>query len=167
MLTALQNRHNLTREQAVDLMRPVKVVHLHGDLGALGDCIDEDAGTRPYESSVSDMAIKLAARRIRIVHEEIADEPQFRDARELLAAAEQIWFLGFGYLPKNVERLDKASFSAPGRRGALAVFGTAFGLRNSERTAANMAVGSIKPQLILGNPDEDVLIFLRDRWFTN
>ncbi len=72
---------------------------------------------------------------------------------QLLANAEMAIFLGFGYLPKNVERLGIKELDAK-----IGLTGTAFDLREGDRTDALMTVSE---RLSLGNPKHGVLEFLR------
>jgi hypothetical protein len=165
MSITLQSRYGIGSDEAENWMKAVPVIHLHGQLGALGGTND-DAGSRPYHPNVSPLGIKIAARGIHIVHEAIAENPEFTKAKALLREAEEIWFLGFGYLPANVERLGSESFvTAGGRRGPLRLMGTAYTATGMERSSIQRTVSPRSdPQLILGGANEDILRFLRERW---
>ena len=160
MLVALQHRYGIDSAEAAHLMKAVPVIHLHGTLGDLGD-VDLAADKRPYSSKVTSELIQSAARKINVVHEDIGHYPEFERGKELLRAAEEIWFLGFGYLRENVERLGKANFTAAGRIGRPRLYGTAYGLENSEKARAFVALGT---SLNVGEIRDDILMFLRKSW---
>ncbi len=77
--------------------------HLHGQIGYLPEIDDEG---RPYEPRVDAARLKLAMRGIQIVHEPVENNPVFQDAQLYLRQAKHVIFLGFGYLNRNVERLE-------------------------------------------------------------
>src|SRR5205085_988700 len=58
-------------------------------------------------------------------------------ANELLAEADRICFLGFGYDPINCERLRPGLAGG----GSKTIFGTAYGLEGAETERARAAVG--------------------------
>ena len=165
MLVVLQYRYGVDRATALALMESIPVIHLHGDLGDLAEHVDQKNLARPYMPSLSPTTIGIASKRIRIVHEKIDEEPQFAAAKKLLATANNIWFLGFGYLPRNMERLGKENFTRFGQPTIVHLKGTGYGLLDAERHAAERTVGNSQ-FFDLGGPDEDVLTFLRKTWIT-
>lgn len=78
-------------------LKKIPIVHLHGQL--------DDLHQRPYSKTLTPEIIKQSAPHIKIIHENIADDPQFTQAHDLLRKAERVYFLGFGYHPVNLERL--------------------------------------------------------------
>lgn len=77
--------------------------HLHGQIGCLPELHDEG---RRYEPKVDAARLKLAMRGIQIVHEPVENNRVFQDAHLYLRQAKHVIFLGFGYLERNVERLN-------------------------------------------------------------
>ncbi|MCI0427904.1 MAG: hypothetical protein L0Z46_07820 [Nitrospiraceae bacterium] len=149
---ALKARHGLCPPQALELRRLVRVLHLYGDLGELDY---ESPEGRPYDPRVNARVARRWAQRIRILHEGQMDDEVFREARAILEPAEGVCFLGFGYHPRNVERL-RAGLPA----NAL-VYGCAYGLLAGETQVASQLINHQRLQF--GNDREDVLLFLRNR----
>ncbi|MDP6633756.1 MAG: hypothetical protein QGG42_02570 [Phycisphaerae bacterium] len=78
-------------------LEEIPIVHLHGQLDNLYE--------RPYSDTSDPTAIKQSAAKIRIIHEDIASDPQFTQAHDLLREAKRVYFLGFGYNQVNLDRL--------------------------------------------------------------
>ncbi len=64
---------------------------------------------------------------IKIIHEGIENDPEFTEALELLMAAENIYFLGFGFNETNLKRLRIESLCQPNVPQKV-VCGTSHGL---------------------------------------
>lgn len=141
-------------QRAVTLREEVlPVLHLHGSLGKRSNEVlmapDRQAlNTIDYYRSV--------AEGIRIVHEEKPTE-EYSKAHEWLREAEVICFLGFGYHPTNVSRLDVLTQI----RGRPGVFygGTAFGLQEAEIKRAEAAFAFGGPRFLM--PEVDALMYVR------
>ena len=155
--SALRKSYNIGTDQAADIVHKIlRVVHVHGKLGPLPW---EDKGSgdgrayRPAElPDLRDLAV-AAARAIKIVPESSEGDDAFGAARQLLGVAQSVIFLGFGYLPKNVERLGIARLSTN-----VALTGTTFGLLPGERESVSKLLGAHSS---LGHPELDVLKFFR------
>jgi hypothetical protein len=127
LFTRLQNSYEKSAEACADQLSQIPIVHLHGDLGALPWHLSPEA-IREYDSKVSPEAIKIAASRIKIIHEDIADrDSEFEKAKQLLNEADLIYFLGFGYNSTNMARLGVNNI-----RDGIA-FGTGYNLTEHER----------------------------------
>ncbi len=118
-----------------------------------------------YNAGVTRDTVRQAAKSISIIHEgdDIPSEPQAK-AQDLLRNAEDIWFLGFGYDPLNVQRLNPELFV---HRPGVSLRGTAFDLLKSETRKAKRAVEGTtgdSQSLELGGKGEDILTFLRKEW---
>ena len=98
------------------------VHHLHGALGRLPDMVPVDPsepthsdefrqrerGLVPYggtSAGITDWDLLIAARGIKIVHEAADNAATFDRALDAIAGSECVVFLGFGFAPRNVERL--------------------------------------------------------------
>ena len=97
-----------------------------------------------------------AADGIRIVHEVEPSGEQFRTARHLLARAERICFLGFGYDPVNVGR-----FKLPSEY-PVTYWGSVFGMGRAEIESARGLLPVSGNRIQLGSPDQDCFDFLRE-----
>jgi hypothetical protein len=97
-----RNTYRLNDQEAKEVAGTVTVLHVYGKLGELS--FDGRDG-RIYEPGVSGHTLNAAADGILIVPEARDDARQFQLARNWLAWAEQICFLGFGFDQLNVKRL--------------------------------------------------------------
>jgi len=157
LFSALKNAHNISTDDAARYLREViRIVHVHGKLGELPHADGGRGISRAYQpgdpSSLKDAAV-AAARTIKIVHEGAQDDAEFVQARQLLAQAQIVCFLGFGYLKGNVERLEIANLSSN-----IGLCGTAYQLLEGERAAVAKLIGH---RASLGNPAHGVLEFFR------
>ncbi len=155
LFSALRSAYNIGTDDAAGYLREViKIIHVHGKLGELPYA--GGAVTRSYQpgdpSNLKDAAV-AAAKTIKIVHEGTRDDPEFVAARQLLAEAEVICFLGFGYLKANVERMEIANLSK-----YVPLYGTCYGLMQGEQALAN---GLVATRMRFGDPGQGVLAFLR------
>jgi hypothetical protein len=107
--TALFNSNQTTieREQTQAMLARLPIVHLYGQIGNLPWQARENV--RLYRSEAVRSDVARAARTLKIISEKPGDnlhnDPQFLRAWELIDAAEQICFLGFGFHETNLERL--------------------------------------------------------------
>lgn len=142
---AISNTFNPRPEDQATLNRAVPIHHLHGQLGAMSEV--------PYGASTHVPSYIAAARGIRVIHEENPDNEQFVAARHAIRQASRIYFVGFGYDPRNTERLGLKS-----NLGTTQWFGSGYGLSAQE---AHSARNRTFHNLEVGNTDHDALRFLR------
>lgn len=166
-----QAMHDLSYEQAKELLSRIPVVHIHGSLGALpGD--GEKA--RPYSADRSSLSLQTAAQSIRIIHEG-SDQSTLAKAYNLLRTASHVVFLGHGFHPVNIERLelqkhcmdrhswrDGAELKNEGVPDRALFYGTAFGKTGSERGSLINPMFASLGGINLGEENSDVLSFIRD-----
>lgn len=121
-------------KECKEVLDHIPIIHLHGRLGFLPW---QGGDSRPFSHLISTEALKTSVENIKIIHEADPkpDDKDFNLARELLAGADQIVFMGFGYNPKNVERLGIADI-ADGK-----AYGTCQGLGGKGEEAARTACG--------------------------
>jgi hypothetical protein len=138
------------------------IIHLHGQLGMLGALVDAKHGTLPYGTPLDAEAVQVAMREITVIHAANPTTHEFIAARQALREAERIYFLGFGYNPTNLDRLQvfRNSWSAK-RKAKCIVRGTSVGLseRDWHATCANTLGGAmpLKPRYRQG-----ITAFLRN-----
>lgn len=125
LFEALRSRYGRDPTECADKVRSIPIIHVHGKLGALPEL---DGEGRHYEEKTDEPYLRLAIKGIRIVSEPIDDDPVFADAHAVLKQAEIVIFLGFGYLPENIERLQLNEH----RNERTVYYGTAVGLTESE-----------------------------------
>ncbi len=125
LLRVLETRRS-SLEQAIEELRTLDVIHVHG---ALGDLAPMVTGGREYSPELEPEIIRAAADQIVVVGEVPDDAEAFAVAADVLAKAERIVFLGFGFHPASVERLGV--FNEPWteeRRQRVRVGGTSRGM---------------------------------------
>lgn len=122
-------------DTAVKALKPLKIIHVYGLLGNLDQ--NRISGTRPYETRVGTNELSVAAEGIKIISESRDDAPSFNEARNLFGWAEQVCFLGFGFDPLNVSRLDLESMFAPRRISGkpIKIIASAYGKTPAEKAA--------------------------------
>ena len=80
-------------------------IHVHGTIGGRS-FLDEEA--RPYGPEADRERLVQSANSINIVDrtQDATKNPAITEAVKAIAAAQDVYFLGFGYDPANVERLE-------------------------------------------------------------
>jgi hypothetical protein len=106
LFTALKKSYGKTPEECAGVLRSLPIVHLYGQLGELPWSNDGQGNDRvPFGADVSRASLHLAAKGIKIIHEDIAGNKQFQQAHKLLGEADLICCIGFGYDETNMQRL--------------------------------------------------------------
>ncbi len=110
LFTALSNTYGAPADEVSEVLRGIRIVHVHGQLGYLPW---QDANGWPYEKVFDTNETRARAERIKIIYEAIDADEDFLAAQAILADAERIHFLGFGYHETNMRRLG---FPRPGNK---------------------------------------------------
>jgi hypothetical protein len=154
--TSLMNTYGKNEEECKAALSHIGIIHLHGRLGYLPWQREQD--TIPFATkAVTPQIVEACQREIRIVHENIEDRNiEFNVARRLLWEAERIYFMGFGYAPQNVDRLNFEEMKP------VIAEGTALGLTQREQgTISEKLSGKVTLQ------NMNCLTFLRERGVWN
>ena len=124
MFTTLKNKYpDKSDDEYAETMRSIPIIHVHGKLGPLHwECSGSNLKSAvPYDSMASgshfgikDNDIKdyreawfdIARGNIKVIHEGTDESDEFKQAQDLIANAQQLYFLGFGYHPANLRRLN-------------------------------------------------------------
>lgn len=93
--------------RAEDALKNLSIIHVYGALGELGTMLGPNV--RPYDNEVRAREINIAANGIKIIPEARDDAFEFEVTRKHFSWASQICFLGFGFDPLNVSRLNLSS----------------------------------------------------------
>jgi hypothetical protein len=118
---------SITDEQCVNKMQHFPIVHLHGSLGS-PKYLDGQGG-KPYQPDTKVKQLLASSGDIHIISEQVEKYPEFRNAYQLIAMADHIVFLGFGYNPTNVLRLRLDSVS----KKDATFWGSSLGFTESEK----------------------------------
>ncbi|MBI1808153.1 MAG: hypothetical protein HYR76_14030 [Ignavibacteria bacterium] len=161
---AFQARYRLTGEETIGVLRKIPIIHLYGTLGGL----PWEKNGRPYLPTTEwpqagvmygpmiIFGINSARGKIKIIHEEHEQDPEFNKAIEMLSKAKRIVFLGFGYNKVNIKRLSPHKWT----NVEHPILGTAFGRTELE---SHVARRDIAHNTEFGKEEWDILRFLRER----
>ena len=157
--TTMSASYSRSPDEIEAALNHVRIVHLHGHLA-----------NHVYGSGVNSTSLRAYAQTMHIVTDEIDDNPQFQQAADSLWEANEIFFIGFGYDPKNLSRLpieSKYPFNSSGgltgrSRPRLDIFGTAFDLAPARRTQVQDYFSSHGFRINLGQGNEDAYQYLRN-----
>jgi hypothetical protein len=155
LFNALKASYGHDDVETSTLCHCVPIIHFHGDLGEplwLVDSIGPRPRSREYgcEQHFPDReAVKWCADRIRLGSEGPAQDTM-EDAHQLLDEAKRVCFIGFGFDPLALERLDVTELT----RGKI-VRGTRLGMTETECAPAFAAFEKIHLT------DWDAVTFLR------
>lgn len=108
------NKYGFSEDKIAEKINKLKIIHLYGNLASLPwETSNMSILKRPYNNEKDVELIRAAADSIKIIHEGSVSEENtyFREARNILSLADEIYFLGFGYYQKNLERLKISSLS--------------------------------------------------------
>jgi hypothetical protein len=117
-------------------LKKLKILHVYGQIAPLKWQSSEGVDYAPV---INEDLLQKASKNIRTIYEE-KQNPELTEAQKILKDADQIFFLGFGYAPENMEVLGLPGAISPVK---CWVFGTAFGLNETE-------INHIRKQIIKG-----------------
>lgn len=147
LFIAIKNCYRLSEHKANELLQSIPIIHLHGQLGSYYFGSDQ---YRAYSTDIDNSILQRCIDGIKIIHEDISEEPQFEQAHTLIAQARKVCFLGFGYDKTNVDRLKIKEIVQLNKQRAAKqatyVYGSAFRLKNAQIEAVyeRLGVGSGK-----------------------
>ncbi len=160
LLTSLKNSYNKTDEECGEKLHKIKIIHVHGSLGPLDwQLLSTGSSSVPYDSGLKPEIIKLAANNIKIIHEGTADTSEFVQARDILlnSQEQQVFFLGFGFHPTNMKRLEMEKI----HQSSITTMGTSLRLSNQRKKQIMDLIPSLNEDEKRLVP-EDVYTFLHD-----
>lgn len=128
LYTSLKNFFNKTGEEAAKIMNALPIIHVYGQIGYLP--WQNKTSERTYGNKDQRYLVESSSL-IKILHEEgdIEKAESLKKARDLLEAAEKVYFLGFGYHTANLDRLRIKILDNSSKQ----IYGTALGLTDRER----------------------------------
>ncbi len=148
LFTGLRNTYGKTNEECAEKLSVIRIIHVYGSLGSLQWQVP-NALSVEYDSRATAEIIKIAMENIKIIpeDEDVKEIAEFKEARQLLKSAERVYFLGFGYHPMNLKRLDVESLN---RNMGQDIRGTSLGLSIGVRQAVkglNYPSGSVRRKI--------------------
>jgi len=147
-------------DQCWEQLSKIPIIHLHGSLGGFPHSGPDTLNhlERVYEPYVTVRDLIVCAKTIRVISEDVAHQ-QYQEAHNLLRSADVICFLGFGWDPTNLSRLE---MNTPGNwNRSTKRYGTIYNKGNAERDRIRdyfANAGGIK----LGNHAQKIDDFLGD-----
>jgi len=134
------------------------VIHLHGQLAFLPE-VGGTGAIIPYggsEAGITEDDVLQASRVVKIVSEPRPEDTQFARAREVIAAADRIIFLGFAFARRNVARLQLERM-----KDGAALYICRTGLSQNQVVTFVRPWAERWPGRVVGNETEDAYEFLR------
>jgi hypothetical protein len=131
--SALKHRFGSNNETKIKAMlRQIRIVHVHG---RLGEVPWGDSPCREYERNFKLNEIKALSDQIIVMSELQETSKDYEIANYYLRAGTFIYFLGFGYHTKNLERLGIKKY--PDRK----LYGSSMGMEKGEAEQINSSWG--------------------------
>lgn len=120
---AVESTYELSASEALQTtLSVIPFVHVYGSLGGLSG-----EGARSYSNYYSHEVLETASSSIKVMDNTRTGSDEFNRAKDLLLGAKRIVFVGFGFDPVNLQRLQIESHSKD-----IQVYATAFGLEEKE-----------------------------------
>jgi hypothetical protein len=156
LFTALQNKYGKRPEECAQVLKEMKIVHLHGQLDDL-PWQNENGRAYGWKKELSHTSLQKAARGIRIISEDfdLESDPKFKMAYQWLNDAKRVYFLGFGYHETNVKRLLRH------RINPYTFEGTAYDLEDAQKNRIEIIFRETDNEITLRGKEEDILKFLK------
>jgi hypothetical protein len=107
---ALKSTYGITYPEAKNAASQTEIIHVHGQLG--GYFGNDGLQEVHYSSTLNEQKLRLAAKSISYFFED-GEDTRLKKIRKILAAAERIAFLGFGYDLVNLNRLISPKEEGP------------------------------------------------------
>lgn len=154
LFTALKNSYGKNDDEVREKILKIRIIHLHGQLGYLPW---QEQNGRDYSALITPEILNNAAEGIKIIHEDIADNKEFNQAKVILNQCSKIFFLGFGFHPTNLKRLKIEK-----RNELILVAGTAKGITVNETRQIEDRTNSLIQWENLANTD--IIDFFRSHY---
>jgi len=94
--------HSIDNDEIVTLVKKFPIIHMYGKVGLL-DWEDSNEGFK-YRSDLNEDLLEKCSKNIGTIYES-NENSDISTAHELLEAAEQVFYLGFGYAQENMDLL--------------------------------------------------------------
>ena len=127
LITAMKYLYDKSEKQCAEKLNNIPIIHVHGKLGTL-----------PWQGEMSRSYKPRCYRKVEEISNQIIVIPEkkdtsseFGEAIKLMRTAKHVYFLGFGYHPKNLERLRVADGLGGEPKG------TSLDLGNAQRSKIN------------------------------
>jgi hypothetical protein len=127
--TVLENSYGIDYKEASKLRKAIEIVHVYGNL--------QDLDVRAYGAKPANLTDVAACIRV-IPEDREANDVQFEKAKEMIAWADKICFIGFGFDVTNMRRLGFPDHDLAGKK----MDSTRYGMHEPEANFAQKLVGT-------------------------
>ncbi len=141
------------QQQAMDLYKQVRIIHVYGLLGIPDFLCDDPADRRCYAYSEDISNLKACMRNMHIITEQPQNTALNFISQNPLRSAEIVCFLGFGYAPSNVLKLQIPHEWYREKK----TYGTAFGLSANQKAEVSQLFDNAIELGELGQYSKDFL----------
>jgi len=155
LFTALTNSYDITADNCPLLLKSIPIIHVHGTLGFLPWQGRPPQESRSYEPKATAETVRIAASHISVIFEAGTRLAEFERARQELAKAHRVLFLGFGYHPDNLRRLGFGLKRLP-----AGCWGSSHGLGMKERRSIKE-----KYRIAVFDDHNEILDFLKNHTY--
>jgi hypothetical protein len=135
--TLVKRRHHLPDDRASERLQNLKLLHVYGHLGPIQPVHGQGRPWGLEKQGWPEPALAHTAAAGILAINDLKAEESFVAARELISAADVIVFIGFGWVPSNVARLNLKETAA---RASL-ILATAVGVRDETRILQHLPDG--------------------------
>ncbi|MBZ2164476.1 hypothetical protein [Methanobacterium spitsbergense] len=101
LFNTIQRLYGKSNDKCSEKINEIPIVHVYGKLG---DLEWQNSMGRPYDPKITSMKLKSAAMGIRTMHD--YDKMGIKKIKNFCKKCKELYFLGFGYDPINLRRLD-------------------------------------------------------------
>ncbi|PRH81509.1 hypothetical protein C6N40_11875 [Arenimonas caeni] len=102
LISALRHSYGKPLDEVLERLSALEIIHIYGTLGPTLPGMDDYSD---YGAELTPEIVSRAAGSIRVIPEGRTEDMTLRRAREAIANADALCFLGFGYDPANLEHL--------------------------------------------------------------
>jgi hypothetical protein len=142
----------IQEDEVVKCLKQLKIIHIYGQIALLK--WQDSNNSIEYHLSINEDLLQKTAPNIKTIYEQ-ENSPKLEEARQLLAKAERIFFLGFGDAQENMAVLGLPGI-IPNR---CRVYGTSFGAEEKEiRDIRNRIVSGLQPDMTMDKNEERIEI---------
>jgi hypothetical protein len=112
LITSMAALYGKPLNECEEKLNKIPIVHLHGKLGELS--FKKTLNKAELGEKITEhIKLNEIANNLKIITEEIDNDPEFKIAHELILAADEIYILGLGYNQTNLKRLKISEFGKP------------------------------------------------------
>jgi hypothetical protein len=160
LIHKIKATYGISEADCAEELNKIPIIHAYGLVGRLPWQPESVSPTvRSYGGNQTWSQAAESAESIKILSEGRLNSPEFSLARDKIAAANRIVFLGFGYHEENLRRLKPPQGFLPNTE----VCGSAFGLKDRDRVRFTGSANGFGTRITLGSEQWTVENFLENK----